>query len=267
MPHLLLSEPAIPAAGEAPCIALPFRLHADAVEELLEQLPPLVLPPTFDTRHVRAVEPGALLSLTLLAESHGVVPPPLPVPADALVPPLRMADALGAVLLFDVLGGSGFGERLRGWGWMPGDARRLSALVTELARNAVEHAGGPAWVAAWRTGPAELRIAVADGGTGFGGSLRLRDESQAVVQALVHGASAVPGRGNGLRRAGETVAAWGGRMRVRSRTVVLSGTPPWHDVHVRDQLPSFPGVQMEVVLASPPGRTRIRGLGTAPPSA
>jgi hypothetical protein len=66
---------------------------------------------------------------------------------------------------------------------------------------------------------------------------------------------------------GQTVGAWGGRMRVRSRTVLVAGTPPWHDVRVRDQLASLPGVQLEVVLPSPPGRPRGMGLGTAPPFA
>lgn len=263
----LLSEPAVPAAGEAPAIALPFRLHADAVEEMLEQLPPLLLPPRFDARHVRAVEPGALLSLTLLAASHGLLPPALPVPPGALIAPLRVADAPGAAALFDVLGGGAFADRLAGWGWTAADARRLSSLVAELARNAVEHAGAPAWVAAWKTGPAELRVAVADGGTGFGGSLRQRDEAHAAMQALVHGASRVPERGQGLRQVARTVAEWGGWMRVRSRTVVLSGAPPWADLRVRDQLPFLPGVQIELVLPSPPGRPRMQGLGTAPPRA
>jgi hypothetical protein len=263
----LLSEAPLPAAGEAPLVALPFRLHADAVEELLERLPPLVLPPRFDARHVHAVEPGALLSLTMLAASHGVLPPALPVPPDALVAPLQVADAMGAVALLDALSGAAFAGRLAGWGWTPADARRLSALVSELSRNAIEHAGAPAWVAAWKTGPAELRVAVADGGMGFGGSLGVRDEADAVLRALANGASRFAGRGQGLRQVGQTVAAWGGRMRVRSRTVVVRGTPPWHDAWVHDQLPLLPGVQVEVVLPSPPGRPRTPGLGSTPPSA
>lgn len=144
-------------------MALPFRLHAEAVEELLDQLPPLVLSPEF--------------------------------------------------------------------------------------------------------GPAELRVAVADDGMGFGGSLRRRGEAHAVLEALTSGASRVPGRGAGLREGGRTVAGWGGWMRVRSRTVVVEGTPPWRDVRVRDQRPFLPGVQLEVVLSSPPGGVRITGLGTAPPIA
>ena len=267
MTPTLLSESPLPAAGEAPTIALPLRLHADAVEEMLERLPPLVLPPKFDARHVRAAEPCALLSLAMLAAQHGLIPPVLPVPSDALLAPLQVADAMGAVVLFDALGGDAFTGRLGGWGWMPADARRLAALATELARNAVEHAGAPACVAAWKTGPAELRIAVADGGMGFGGFLGMRNEAQAVLQALTAGTSRVPGRGTGLRQVGQTVAGWGGRMRVRSRTVALAGTPPWHDVRVRDQLSFLPGVQIEVVLPSPPGRPRITGLGTAPPVA
>lgn len=262
----LLSEPALPAAGEAPTVALPFRLHADAVEEILERLPPLVPPPRWDARHVRAVEPGALLTLTMLAASHGVLPPALPVPPDALLEPLRVGDARSAVALFDALGGDAFAHRLAGWGWMPADARRLAALVTELARNAVEHAEAPAWVAAWRTGPGELRVAVADGGPGFGGTLRPREEGEAVLAALTRGASRFGGRGQGLRMVGETVGAWGGRVRVRSRSVVLAGSPPWRDVRVRDQLPVLPGVQIEVSVPSPPGRGPLAGPGAAAPA-
>jgi len=269
MRRSLVSDPAPPAPGEAPLVSLPLRLHADAVEEMLERLPPLVLPPRFDARHVRAVEPGALLSLAMLAALHGVLPPALPVPADALLQPLRVADALGAVTLFDALNGEGFAGRLAGWGWTAADGRRLAALVTELARNAIEHAGAPAWVAAWRTGPAELRVAVADGGMGFGASLGVRGEPDAVRLAVVHGGSrfGASGRGQGLRRVGEAVAGWGGRMRIRSRTVVLAGAPPWREPDVRDQLPFLPGVQVEVILPSPPGRLRTPGLGTAQPIA
>ena len=41
-----------PARGAE--IALPLRLHCDSAEELIERLPPLVEPPRFDARHVRA---------------------------------------------------------------------------------------------------------------------------------------------------------------------------------------------------------------------
>ena len=262
----LLSEPPLPAAGEAPRVALPFRLHAESVEELLERLPPLVLPPVFDARHVRAVEPGELLSLTMLASSHGVPPPALPVPADALIAPRHVEDARDAGNLCDALFADSFLERLGRWGWRPADARRVAETVDELVRNAVEHARAAAWVAAWRTGPHELRVAVADAGIGFGSSLGVRDDGQAVLWVL-HGGSRVPGRGQGLRRVAETVAGWGGWMRIRSRTAVLRGAAPWRDAELRDQLPFLPGVQLEAVFPSPPHRPGNKGLGTAPPFA
>jgi hypothetical protein len=257
--------PYAPTPAEPLAIALPLRLHADAVEELIDRLPPVVAPPSFDARHVRAAEPGAFLSLRLLAASHGVEPPPIPVPPDALVPPTSVADALGAAALFETIGAAPFLERASGWGWSQADGRKLASIVRELARNAVDHANSPAWVAAWRMGQGELRIAVADAGVGFGGSLGRRDEQDAILQALVHGATRSPecGRGDGLRRVGQLVARWGGRMRVRSGTALVDGTPPWHDAAVRSHLPHLPGVQVEVVLPCP----TLRPARSAPPPA
>jgi anti-sigma regulatory factor (Ser/Thr protein kinase) len=239
------------AAAEAPAIALPLRLHADAVEELLERLPPVAAPPRLDARHVRAADPGALLTLGVLAGYLGVEAPALPVPPDALVPPLLVPDAAGAATLREAVESAPFLDRLAALGWGRADAGRLAWVVAELARNAVEHSGAPGWAAAWRTAPGELRIAVADAGVGFAGSLGLPDEPDALLGALVRGTGRPgggEGRGTGLRRVGELVAGWGGRLRVRSRTVLLSGAPPWRDAAVRVQLPFLPGVQVEVVV-------------------
>jgi anti-sigma regulatory factor (Ser/Thr protein kinase) len=236
---------------DAPAVELPFRLHADMVEELLERLPPLLDPPTFDARHVREAEPCALLTLTLLAASHGVEPPCLPVPHDPLIHPVRLGDAAELAAFLERVGGAEFLERLAGWGWSPADARRAASIAAELARNAVEHGGAAAWAAAWRCA-GELRIAVADSGMGFGGSLGMADEQDALLRGLVHGTSRRGGRRRGgLRRVSALVAGLGGTMRVRSRTVVVSGAPTWQDPAVRSQLPFLPGVQVEVALPSP----------------
>lgn len=237
------------AVGDEPPVPLPLRLHADAAEELLDRLPPLVRPPRFDARHVRAVEPGALLALAILAATHEVELPALPVPPDALLPPLRVTDAASVAALFEAISGVAFVERLAAWGWRPADARTLASRVGEVARNAVEHAGTPVWVAGWRTGAGgDLRIAVADAGPGIGASLSVRDEEEAVLRAVVHGASrfAEQGRGGGLARVAETVGAWGGRMRLRSVSVVLDGSPPWDSAELRTQLAVLPGVQVEL---------------------
>jgi hypothetical protein len=254
--------------GEPVAVPLPLRLHADAAEELLERLPPVVAPPRFDARHVRAAEPGAFLTLTLLAACHGVEAPRLPVPIDAVIPPLRVANALDVFGLIDAVSGAPFFDRLARLGWRPLDARTLSSIVRELARNAVEHAGAPVWVAAWKTGDGELRLAVADGGVGMSGSLRLPNERDALLQALVHGrsASGQPGRGQGLQRVGEMVARLGGRMRVRSRTVLVDGVPPWSDAEVRGGLPILPGVQVEVLVPSPRMHRRATFPAPAPES-
>ena len=236
------------AAAEAPPVALPLRLHADAVEELLERLPPVAAPPRLDARHVRAADPGALLTLAVLAGYLGVEAPALPVPSDALVPPLPVPDSGGADTLRQAVESAPFLDRLGALGWRRADAGRLAWVVAELARNAVEHSGALGWAAAWRTAPGELRIAVADAGVGFSGSLGLPDEPEALLRGLVHGAVRGEGRGTGLRRVGELVAGWGGRLRVRSRTVLLSGAPPWRDAAVRVQLPFLPGVQVDVVV-------------------
>ncbi|HEX2211653.1 MAG TPA: ATP-binding protein [Longimicrobium sp.] len=253
-PAVLLGTAA--PARAVPPIALPLRLHAQAVEELLERLPPVVEAPRFDARHVRAAEPGAFLMLTLLAAWHGVDPPRLPVPPDAVVPPLRVADALDVFGLIEAISGAQFFDRLARLGWRPLDARALSSILRELARNAVEHAGAPAWVAGWRTRDGELRLAVADAGVGMSGSLGLRDERDALMQVLLDGRSrwVQPGRGQGLKRVSEMVARLGGRMRVRSRTVVVEGGAPWQDVSVQTQLPLLPGLQVEVLVPSPRNR-------------
>jgi signal transduction histidine kinase len=263
-PPLVRPAPADPAApgpdrvgplgvAEPVTVPLPLRLHADAAEELLERLPPVVAPPRFDARHVRAAEPGAFLTLTLLADCHGVEPPRLPVPLDAVIPPLRVAEALDVFSLIEAVSGAPFFDRLARLGWRPLDAKALSSIVRELARNAVEHAGAPVWVAGWKTGDGELRLAVADGGVGMARSLGLPDERDALLQALVQGRSrsGQPGRGQGLPRVGEMVARLGGRMRVRSRTVLVDGVPPWEDASVRGGLPILPGVQVEVMVPSP----------------
>lgn len=274
-PPLVRPAPADPAApapdrvgpfvlAEPVTVPLPLRLHADAAEELLERLPPVVAPPRFDARHVRAAEPGAFLTLTLLADYHGVEPPRLPVPLDAVIPPLRVAEALDVFGLIEAVSGAPFFDRLARLGWRPLDAKALSSIVRELAKNAVEHAGAPVWVAGWKTGDGELRLAVADGGVGMAGSLGLRDERDALLQALVQGRSRSgrPGRGQGLPRVGEMVARLGGRMRVRSRTVLVDGVPPWDGASVRGGLPILPGVQVEVLVPSP--RTHRRTTFAAP---
>jgi hypothetical protein len=229
-------------------VVLPFRLHSDAMEELLDRLTPLVAPPCFDARYVRGAEPGALLTLVLLAGVHGVGVPTLPVPPRALIPPVRIPDS--ATPLSENVAGPRFAERLADMGWLPAEAQALSGVVRDLSRNAIEHAQAPAWVAAWQTTPGELRIAVADSGPGFAGSLGLNEEQYALREALLRGRSrfAEPGRGLGLQRVAHVVGRLGGRMRVRSRTVELAGPLPWRNSAVRMHLPYFPGVQVEVVI-------------------
>lgn len=99
---------------------------------------------------------------------------------------------------------------------------------------------------------------MADGGVGMAGSLAMRNEREALLQVLLDGCSRSPrpGRGQGLNRVGEMVARLGGRMRVRSRTVVVDGVPPWHDAAVQDQLPFLPGLQVEVLVPSPRSHRR-----------
>lgn len=237
-------------------LALPMRLHAGAVEELLESCPPVAEPPRFDARHVRAAEPGAALSLGIVARWLGVAPPALPVPPGALLPPRRVTSLDAAA---EDGSAAAFLRGLGALGWSPGDARRLAALVGELCGNALRHAGAPAWVAAWRTAPGELRVAVADAGCGIAASLGQADARDALLRAVVHGTARavdVPAR-TGLRRVARVVGAWGGRMHVRSGTVLLSGAPPWSNAELREQLPVLPGVQVELVLPCPPA-SRMR---------
>src|SRR5688572_14037023 len=168
--------PFVLAAPGPASVALPLRLHAGAAEELLEALGPVVGAPRFDVRHVRAAEPGAFLMLTLLAAYHGVEPPRLPVPLDALIRPLRLADAGDAFNLFESVSGPPFFDGMAAMGWGPADARALSSVIRELARNAMEHAAAPGWVAGWKTDTRELRVAVVDAGAGVAAGLGMHDE-------------------------------------------------------------------------------------------
>jgi hypothetical protein len=237
-------------------VLLPFRLHAGTVDELLDRLPPLVAPPRFDARHVRAAEPGALLSLMLLAGVHGVAVPAVPIPPRALIPPVAIGGTLGAASLLEQV--ADVAECLERMGWAEADSQAFTEIVHELSRNALEHSGAQAWVAAWQTGPDELRLAVADSGPGFAGPLGLHEEEHALREALRgRSRSGEPGRGKGLRRVAHAVARWGGRLRVRSRTVEFAGAPPWRDAVLRTHLPYLPGVQVEAVIpvrATGPGR-------------
>ncbi len=260
--------PFVLAAPGPAILPLPLRLHTEAAEELLERLPPLVEPPRFDARHVRAAEPGAYLTLRLLAAYHGVELPHIPSPRDALIRPLRLADAGDAFTRFESVSGPPFFDGLAALGWGSADARLLSSVVRELARNAMEHAGAPGWVAGWKTDTGELRVAVADVGKGVAAGLGMRDEAEALLQVLAKGRSrfAEPGRGQGLRRVGEMVLRMGGRMRVRSRTVLLEGVPPWTDAAVQGRLAFLPGFQVEVCVPCPRKTRRPGSFHPAPPA-
>lgn len=240
-------------------VSLPLRLHADAAEELLETLGPVVGAPRFDARHVRAAEPGAFLMLILLAAWHGVEAPRLPVPPDALIRPLRLADAGDAFNLFESVSGPPFFDGMAAMGWGPSDARALSSVIRELARNAMEHARAPGWVAGWKTDTGELRVAVVDAGAGVAAGLGLHDEAAALLEVLAEGRSRFdqPGRGQGLRRVGEMVARMRGRIRIRSRAMRLEGIPPWKDAEVRMGLPFLPGFHVEVSVPCPRATRRV----------
>jgi anti-sigma regulatory factor (Ser/Thr protein kinase) len=138
--------------------------------------------------------------------------------------------------------------------------------LSESCQNIVEHAGTGGWVAVQaytyrrRLGRRVVTIAVSDAGVGFRRSLeaaqakrygdRWRDAA-ALEAALIHNVSRFrdPGRGQGLAGIKRYLARWGGKIGIRSGTARLAIVPPWDDdVPLAENLPFFPGAQVQVVI-------------------
>ncbi len=151
-----------------------------------------------------------------------------------------------------------------------GFARALS----EACQYIVEHAGTSGWVAVHlynfrkRLGRRVIVIAVSDAGLGFRRSLeatqakRFGDrwgDAAALEAALIQGVSRFrdPGRGQGLAGIKRYLSRWDGKISIRSGTARLSIVPKWDDdVPLAENLPFFPGSQVQVVIPAQEGGAR-----------
>jgi len=142
----------------------------------------------------------------------------------------------------------------------------FAMTLSEACQNIVEHAGRGGWVAVqtyrWtkRLGRRVVVIAVCDAGVGFRQSLESApgrpksdrwDDAMALEEAVVRGVSRFrdPGRGQGLAGVRRYVGRWDGKLSVRSGTARIAIIPSWDDdVALRENLPYFPGAQMQITI-------------------
>lgn len=143
--------------------------------------------------------------------------------------------------------------------------------LSEACQNIVEHAGMGGWVAVQRynytrrLGRKVVVIAVCDAGIGFRRSLESApghrrsdrwDDAMALEDAVLRAVSRFrhgdAGRGQGLAGIRRFVGRWHGKLSVRSGTARIAIVPEWDDdPPMREELPPFPGAQVQVII---PGR-------------
>lgn len=142
----------------------------------------------------------------------------------------------------------------------------FAMTLSEICQNIVEHAGRGGWVMVqtyrWtkRLGRRVVVIAVSDAGVGFRQSLESApgkergdrwDDAAALEDAVIRGVSRFrdPGRGQGLAGVRRYLGRWDGKLSVRSGTARIAIVPSWDDdVPLAEQLPSFPGAQVQVTI-------------------
>jgi anti-sigma regulatory factor (Ser/Thr protein kinase) len=145
--------------------------------------------------------------------------------------------------------------------------------LSEACQNIVEHAGTGGWVAvhtySWRRlGRRVVVIAVADAGVGFRHTLEPTQakrfgqrwgDGAALEAALLQHVSRYqdPGRGQGLAGICRWLGKWQGKISIRSGTARIAIVPPWDDdVPLAEQLPPFPGSQVQLVIPAGVQETR-----------
>jgi anti-sigma regulatory factor (Ser/Thr protein kinase) len=142
----------------------------------------------------------------------------------------------------------------------------FAMTLSEVCQNIVEHAGRGGWVMVqtyrWtkRLGRRVVVIAVCDAGLGFRRSLESTpgkatsdrwDDAAALEEAVIRGVSRFrdPGRGQGLAGVRRYVGRWDGKLSVRSGTARIAIVPNWDDdVPLAEDLPPFPGAQVQVTI-------------------
>lgn len=252
-----------------PYALLGLLTAGQAVAELRGERPLLAVPAADDVRsywaRMRFFEHAATLF-----EFHGKVPkaPRGSRHADTLleITPVRASEDV-----HDVVGGiqEGAARILTGELGLEAKATMGFAMaLSESCQNIVEHAGTGGWVAVQaydyrrRLGRKLAVIAVSDAGIGFRRSLeptqgkrfgeRWRDGT-ALEAALVQGVSRFrdPGRGQGFAGIKRYLQRWQGKIAVRSGTARLAIVPPWDDdVPLTENLPFFPGAQLQLTIPS-----------------
>jgi hypothetical protein len=142
----------------------------------------------------------------------------------------------------------------------------FAMALSEACQNIVEHAGTSGWVAVHlynfrkRLGRRVIVIAVSDAGLGFRRSLEATQPGSATAGATpppssgAHsGRQPVPDRPQAGRRASSGISA-GGRLHQATRRLVV---PQWDDdVPLAENLPFFPGSQVQVVIPAQEGGAR-----------
>lgn len=238
---------------------------AQAVAESKGEAPILYLPASEDVRRYWA-RVGFLRHAPELFEVHGKVPRAATGPSDTLleVTPIRGSDDVHEVVGRVQEGASRILTEL---GLEVKATMGFSMALSESCQNIVEHAGTSGWVAVqaydWRRriGTRVVVIAVSDAGIGFRRSLeptqakRFGDrwsDATALEAAWIQNVSRFrdPGRGQGLAGIKRYLSRWDGKITIRSGTARLANVPHWdrEDVPMTEQLPFFPGSQVQVIL-------------------
>ena len=238
---------------------------AQAVAESKAEPPILYLPASEDVRRYWA-RVGFLRHAPELFEVHGKVPKAATGPSDTLleVTPIRGSDDVHEVVGRVQEGASRILTEL---GLEVKATMGFSMALSESCQNIVEHAGTSGWVAVqaydWRRriGTRVVVIAVSDAGIGFRRSLeptqakRFGDrwsDATALEAAWIQNVSRFrdPGRGQGLAGIKRYLSRWDGKITIRSGTARLANVPHWdrEDVPMTEQLPFFPGSQVQVIL-------------------
>ncbi len=239
-----------------------------ALAEAGRDRPLLTVPQTDDVKRYWA-RTGFFTHAAELFEVHGKVPKSAASgPSDVLldVTPVRESDDV-----HEVVGRIGDNAARIMTGELGIEAKAsmgFSMALSESCTNIVEHAGTSGWVAVQaytfrrRLGRRVVVIAVSDGGIGFRRSLdsahakRFGDrwgDATALEAALIQNVSRFrdrdTGRGQGLAFVKRYLSRWQGKISIRSGTARLAIVPQWDDdVPLADQLPFFPGAQVQITI-------------------
>jgi len=237
-----------------------------ALAEAKRERPLLTVPLNEDVKRYWA-RAGFFRYAAELFEVHGRVPKPQATgPSDVLldVTPVRASEDVHAVV--DKISESASRILHGELGLELKATLRFSMALSEACQNIVEHAGTSGWVAVQaytfrrRLGRRVVVIAVSDSGIGFLRSLESTHakrfgerwgDGAALEAALIQGVSRFrdPGRGQGLAFIKRFLDQWKGKISIRSGTARLAIVPPWdEDVPLSEQLPFFPGAQVQIII-------------------